>query len=266
VNGIILSPEYQKLTEELERLRTELSMLMLERDNLLHVTCKNIEMYYMLKLGNLEYKVFQAQCAYLRLKRKLELIQAKKNRQEKIFISEIEEILDAEFLEYKKKLQEYVEKMKNARERSLWRELTDEEAGELKRLYRRIMKALHPDLNRPLTDAQLKMFHDAVEALEKGDLQKIRLIYEIVVELKPLEESRTSTMAQLAKEKERLIALVKNLLESIEKIKSEYPYTLKELIKDPEKIKARRAELERLLQQYKEAIAAYKARIEEMLR
>ena len=42
-NGIIVFPDFQKLKDDVERLRTELSMLMLERDELRFVICKNIE-------------------------------------------------------------------------------------------------------------------------------------------------------------------------------------------------------------------------------
>lgn len=82
---IIIFPDFEKLKNEVEKIRTELSMLLLERDELQFVICRNIETAYMLKLGGLEYKAYEAQCTALRLKRKIELIQAKKNRQEKLF-------------------------------------------------------------------------------------------------------------------------------------------------------------------------------------
>ena len=65
---IILFPDFQKLKENAERMRTELSMLLLERDELQFVICKNIEAAYYLKLGALEHKAYEAQCAALRLK------------------------------------------------------------------------------------------------------------------------------------------------------------------------------------------------------
>ena len=48
---IILFPEYVTLKAEVEKLRTEISMLLLERDELRLVVCKNIETSYMLALG-----------------------------------------------------------------------------------------------------------------------------------------------------------------------------------------------------------------------
>lgn len=66
-DNIILFPDFEKLKNEIEKMRTELSMLLLEHDELKFVMCKNIEAEYMLMLGGLEYKVYEAQCAVLRL-------------------------------------------------------------------------------------------------------------------------------------------------------------------------------------------------------
>lgn len=116
--SVILFPQYEELKNEVQKLRTELSMLVLERDELQFVECKNIEMAYLLALGGLEYKAYETQCAVLRLKRKIELIQAKKNRQERIVPAEIERTLDDEFAEYQEKLNARIEDMNAALRRS----------------------------------------------------------------------------------------------------------------------------------------------------
>ena len=74
------------------------------------------------------------------------------------------------------------------------------------------------------------------------------------------------TAAQLSGERNRLSALLEQVREEIEKIKSEYPYTMKEFLDDPAKLEHRRQELTDILEQYQERIAVYKAKIEEMLR
>ena len=107
-DNIILFPDFEELKNGVEKMRTEASMLLLERDELQFVICKNIETKYMLELGAIEYRAYQAQCKALRLKRKIDLIQAKKNRQEKINLSVIEMVLDEEFAEYQKQLEEQV--------------------------------------------------------------------------------------------------------------------------------------------------------------
>ena len=246
-------------------MRTELSMLLLERDELQFVICKNIETEYMLNLGSIEYKAYEAQCAALRLKRKIELIQAKKNRQEKVIISAIEEALDNEFAEYQKQLDEQINKMNDALKRSKADVLADEENKELKKLYRKIVKALHPDINPDASEAQVQLFDNAVSAYKSGDLGTLRIIGEMVGN-NPLPEQHKDAMTQLVEERERLQGLLKSIRESIDNIKSEYPYTMKDILEDTEKTEQKKQELENILEQYNELISIYKKRIEEMLR
>lgn len=263
--AIILFPEFITLKAEVEKLRTEISMLLLERDELRLVVCKNIETAYMLSLGGIEYKAYELHCKLLRLKRKIDLIQAKKNRQEKVVLSAIEEILDEEFAEYQQQLDEQINKMNKALDHSKGELLTDEETKEIKKIYRNIVKALHPDLHPDITPAQVELFHNAVVAYENGDLNSLRIISEMVAEPVVPEQSK-SGMALLAKEKERLTKTLELIREQISNIKSEYPYTMKDLVEDPDKIAEKKAELEETINELKEAYELYSARLKEMLR
>jgi len=262
---IIILPDFEKLKMEVPKLRTELSMLVLERDNLLYHECKNIEMAYMLSIGGLEYKAYKIECAILRLKRKLELMQAKKNRQEEIDLSAIEEVLDAEFAEYLSKLNEQIDRMNAALERSYGQMLTGEEIREMKKLYRSIVKALHPDLHPDLSEDGIRLFHNAVRAYEYGDLNGLRIISEMVAE-PALPAMDSDGRALLVKEKERLSKLLQSIKARILEIKSEYPYTMKSFIQSPDRIEARKAELEKNIKQLNEVHAVYAAEFEKMLR
>lgn len=264
-SNVIVFPDFEKLKSEVEKKRTELSMLLLERDELQFVICKNIETEYMLKLGSIEYKAYEAQCAALRLKRKIDLIQAKKNRQEKIIISAIEETLDEEFAEYQKQFDEQIDKVNAAIKRSKAEVLSDEENKELKKLYRKIAKALHPDINPDVSEAQVQLFDNAVSAYKSGDLGTLRIISEMVGN-NPLPEQHKDAMTQLVEERERLEGLLESIRESIENIKSEYPYTMKDILEDTKKTEQKKQELESVIEQYNELISIYKAKIEEMLR
>lgn len=263
--NVIVFPDFEKLKSEVEKMRTELSMLLLERDELQFVICKNIETEYMLKLGSIEYKAYEAQCLSLRLKRKIELIQAKKNRQEKVIISAIEETLDTEFAEYQKQLDEQINKMNDALKRSKAEVLTDEENKKLKKLYRKIVKALHPDINPDVSETQVNLFDNAVQAYKNGDLNTLKIIGEMVGN-SPLPEQHKDALTQLNEEKERLQNLLKAIRDSIEQIKSKFPYTMKEIIEDEEQTEQKKKELENILSQYNGLISIYKAKIEEMIR
>lgn len=264
-NLIIIHPDFEKLKAEVEKLRTELSMFVLERDDLLYQECKNLETAYMLSVGVLEYKTFELECAIMRLKRKVELIQAKKNRQEIIILAKIEAILDAEFAEYKEKLEEQVRKMNEAFERSKGETLTKAESRELKKLYRTIVKALHPDMHPDLSNEKLKLFHNAVEAYKHGDLERLQIIGTMIAE-PAVPNEKSEGLAFLMKEKERLTKLLQSIKSTIDEIKSEYPYTIKPIVQSPEKIEARKSELQEQIKSLNEILSAYNRRIEEMLR
>lgn len=264
-DNIIIFPDFEKLKNEVETLRVKVSMLLLERDELQFVICKNIEMEYMMELGGLEYKAYEAQCTVLRLKRKIELIQAKRNRQEKILLYVIEEMLDDEFAEYQRHLNEQISKMNDALERRKAKKLSDEENREIKKLYRKVVKVLHPDINPDASEAQIRLFDNAVSAYKNGDLNALRIIHGMVGN-DTVPEQHENVMTQLAKEQKRLQDVMKSIQEEIDEIKSDYPYTMKELLEDEEKRKQQKQELESILAQYNELISIYEAKIKEMLR
>ncbi len=79
-------------------------------------------------------------------------------------------------------------------------------------------------------------------------------------------EKYKDAMTQLVEERERLQGLLKSIKESIDNIKSEYPYTMKDILDDTEKTEQKKQELESILEQYNELISIYNAKIEEVLR
>ncbi len=260
---IIFFPEFEQLKLEVDKLRTELSMLVLEKDTLSFTECENLKTSYMLQFGALEHKVYKAQCQYLRLRRKIELMQAKINRQESVDMSTIEAALDAEFAEYLEKLNEQIKQMNEALERSKLPFLSESDASELKKTYRRIVKALHPDLHPDNGEEKIQLFHQAVAAYERGDLNALRIIDEMVSDPIVL-EYREDALDTLRNERERLLDLVSSITKEIQDIKSRFPFTAKELLFDQQKTQEKKSELERSLQQYKQAIHILNQRIEEM--
>ena len=262
---VILFPEFEKLLEETKRLRTEFSMLLLEKDELQYVVCKNIETAYMLALGSLEYKAYEMECEMLRLYRKIELIQMRINRQEKIDLTAIEQTLEEEFAAYQQKLEEQINKMNAALERSRGEVLTEEESKELKKLYRKVMKALHPDLNPDASPAQMQLFHNAVKAYESGDLAALRIISEMTTEPK-LPENGADGMSVLADEIERLEKTIALVRERITEIKNTYPYTLKAIVESPEKTEECRKELQAKIDEMSVAVEFYRNKIDGMVK
>ena len=261
---IIAFPDIENLKSEVEKLRAELSMLLVEFDELVLVECKNIEMTYMRAIGGLEYKSFELDCAVRRLKRKAELIQACRNRQEKTVLPDIEKALDVEFAEYQEKLRKQIADMNTALLRkSHGKTFSEETFREHKQLYHAIVKALHPDLHPGQDRERVLLFQRAVDAYKSGDTVGLRAIAAMVAN--PALPDATPPTAQRVIEKERLVKSVQAIKERIAETKAKFPYTMKALLNSPEKIEKRKAELEESIKMSNETLAAYQARIDELL-
>jgi hypothetical protein len=262
-NVISLHPGYEILREEIKRLRTALSMLMLERDELVYHECKNIEMRYMLAVGGLEYRIYLFECEILRMKREIEIVQMYRNRQESFVVKDIETELDREFAQYQAELDAQMERMNAALERNQGEMLSVDESDELKRLYRALVKALHPDLHPGQSEAKVRLLKNAMEAYQRGDVASLRVISEMVQE--SVLPDDIDGWALLKREKERLEGLVQALRDEIAEVKSTFPYTMKTFVQDAELVRARKEDLEKYLQELNELHAIYVAKLAEML-
>ena len=174
-------------------------------------------------------------------------------------------MLDKEFAGFQCQLNEQIDKMNKALDHSQGHVLTDEETKQIKKLYRSIVKALHPDLHPEITPAQMQLFQNAVQAYENGDIGNLLIISEMVAGPVVPEQSE-SGLSILTKDKERLTKTLELIREQIANIKSEYPYTMKELVNAPEQVAEKRTELEKMIEELKEAYDLYAGRLKEMLR
>ena len=261
---IIELPDIAALKREIQELKKSLEALVVERDELRFVVCENIKMTYMLEIGNLEYRVYDAYCDYLRLRRKKEFIQAKKNRQEPIQMDAIDSFLDIEFQEYKKKRDEKIDEINQAIERSKI-ESMPEEAAEFKTMYRSIVKSLHPDLNPDTTDAEQELFVHATEAYKEGDFGTLQLIFQMIGS-EHHDESEPSSLAKLQSEKIRIQNLVDRVKADIEFIKTTVPYIWRIYLEDEGKKAEKISKLQTELKSFKEAIRTQQELINDLVR
>lgn len=171
-NSLELSPVYK----ELEELRERLISLIAAYDRLVLVICPNLDNMYWLAFGDLEVEIFDLYCAIHRAARKAELLQARINRQEEIDEKEIEKQLEVEYEKFREQLRGMVGRVEEALEWKKKKRLNEEESKEFKKLYREIVKTLHPDLHPGLSERERHLFRQAAEAYEKGDIEELRTI------------------------------------------------------------------------------------------
>ena len=143
--------------------------------------------------------------------------------------------------------------------------LSKEDTILLKKLYRKIVRTLHPDLNPDLSDKEKELFYNATESYKAGDLDTLQLIYDIVC-TGEMDADHPLTGKSLMDEVKRLEDLVKKIQKDINLIKSQSPYTWKIYVEDEEKKLDKLNTLEDELKSYQEAIKTQEEYIEELLR
>lgn len=264
MGDLIEFPDVKQSREKIRRLKNDLEALLLEREHLRSVICVNIQREYTLVFGGLEYQIYKASCDYLRLRRKKELIQAKKNRRERIDLKAVEARLDEEFRDYKKKLDEKMAEVNRALKASAMEFLSEEETKAIKKLYKQLVKRLHPDLNPSSTEAEIELFYRATEAYKRGDLKALQLI-DAVVDDGERKDDEAFSSGVVEKEAERLEGLIEAVQKDMEAIKSGPPYTWRIYLEDEKKKAERLRQLKEELANFKTAIKTQEESINDLM-
>ena len=256
--------EIDRLKQLILELRGKLIAAVSERDELVNVICPQLELRYVQIFGVLEIEIFEAQCNCKRLKRQIEMMKAKLNRQEPVdekTIEEIIKILAAEFKEFQDKIDAEKEKINTANEK-VANTPPDTILGKLKKLYRALVKKLHPDIHPDLSQEDRELFNRVVEAYKNNDLEQMELLNELASgnEVELYEE----TVDTLQAEADRLQILLDKVNKEIEDIKSRYPYNMKETLDDENEVEIEKERLMNMLQEYQDKISIYEAKIKAM--
>ena len=135
-------------------------------------------------------------------------------------------------------------------------ESDDSPIKKLKRLYRKIVKRLHPDVHPNPTLREKELLNLAQDAMKRGDLEAMERIYDELCGMDAPEEIFEDTPEGIANLKELIRKLrerLKALQSEITLIKSEFPYTMKSFLEDEKAVEERRHELQEKLRNLREA-------------
>ena len=125
----------------------------------------------------------------------------------------------------------------------------------LKRLYRKIVKRLHPDMHPNPTEHEKDLFNRATAAYEKGNLQEMERIWEELSGMDAPEDTFEDTAEgrkRLRELLEKLSARMRLLVNEIDQIRSEFPYTVKSFLEDEDAVAQRRRDLQQKIDHVRE--------------
>ena len=259
--NLAFSPEFEKVKADLQAAREHYAALVEEYSLLIGVAGKNLETEYMLKLGRKEHELFSCQVEILRLKREISLFQSARNRGESISEEKVKEIIECEFAEYQKQLEEQCKKLQTAQEHFAAEKWTDEETKAFKKLYHDIVRKLHPDLNPDLPDSA-KMLWDRIQtAYKTNDWNELFLLADMADELlagKTGHAEKTDSLTSLREALEKISGKTAELTKQIADTRQRVPFYYETLLANPSEVMRKRRELNEQIRLCREHIEMLK--------
>lgn len=262
MNSPIPHPEIQRLQERRVFLRERLAALATEEGDILQQERPNLLARYYQSVGHLEVEVLRLEIESSRTKREIEMIQAAQGRGTDWDYATIQAELDSEFAAWQEKLQKEQSRLAAALDRNNHL-LSAEDSLALTKLYRELVKCLHPDLNPYLHPEKTPLWHRLQMGYACGDLEELRLV-EVLLGADSKEEV-PSSIEVLTAEIKGLESNLAALLLRIEAIQKEYPFTLKSLLDDPAQLDSLRTDLEEKVRIGTERRNAFKAHLQTIL-
>lgn len=126
---------------------------------------------------------------------------------------------------------------------------------DIKEMYRKIIRKLHPDGNPDITEREKDLFYKAVEAYKDNDIETMQEIYDEVFGSGAAEDaSKELSYAELAELCEQLKMRIERLQMEIDSIKISFPYTEKKFLDDVDAVAEMQLALETKIQEYEDII------------
>ena len=228
--------------------------LLLRRDRLRKEAHINHGLYVK-EFGDLHLQIFEKQVACIRKKKLIAYYQAAINRGGAINQAEIDAMLQREMEEYQKQLDAMAEENDAAKKLS---RITDLDLLKIRRIYRRLAKQLHPDINPKTTEIpQLMDLWNAIMTAytcnNLADMEELEVMVKNALE--------TLKIGSYEIEIPDLDAKIRAVEDDIERIISTDPYQYKFLLSDPKAVE----EKKKVLKEQKKSYIDYEKQLDDTI-
>lgn len=217
--------------------------LLIRRDKL-RKEARNIELAYMAEFGDLVTAIFKLQIECIQKKKIIAYCQIAINKGNIINIDDMNAKISLEMQDYYRQLSEMVAKNEIARTGKV---LSGKEMAEIKKLYHKLAKLIHPDINPKTNEIPelLELWQRIVIAYNNNCLEELKEAE--VMATKILNENGVTDLEIEIPDLNDKISKVKD---EIDKIKSTNPYLYKFILQDTESISSKHEELKGELEKY----------------
>lgn len=255
--NIIPNPNIETLKKHIEVLKNELTNIISDYELLINFTCRNIKDIYMTLIGYSRLELLEIECEARRLKRKFELMQKYINRGLPIDIQLIENNLNKEMEEWTIKINKYIKELKQSELNITLMEMAPDNT-EVKKLFRKLSKILHPDINPYLPEYYKLLWFRVYEAYKICDINELKTI-ELMIEMDnivPVPE-KVSTIDELLLKENKLEESISHYIKKIETVKNTNPYKFIEIIENEEFLTAELGAIEKQKEHFRKQIDKY---------
>lgn len=193
---------------------------------------------YVKEFGDLILEVFEKQVACIRKKKQIAYYQRAINRGEAINQMEIDALLAKEMADYQRQLDEKIAENDAAKSMT---EISELDVLKIRKIYRRIAKQLHPDIN-PMTGKTPKLMElwNAVQTAYRcnslEDMEQLELLTSSAL--------KRLGMGEMEIEVPDISQKIHDVEEEISRILSTDPYQYKFLLEDADAVKEKKKDLE----------------------
>lgn len=257
-SSIILHPIYESYNFEYKDLYETFIELFQYKENLVNHTAPLLEAEYMIKLGNFQLQLLQAEVKNRTLKRKIELILAALNTNKTPDLNDINDRIEYELNEWKMKIETLTEDLINAR-KTIDNVLSDAENKEMKYIFKKLVKMFHPDLNPNQNKKQREFWLKIIKVHKEGNLNELKnldLFSEHLID-STKNNNYLDKPEDLERRNELLKERIKKIRNDIEKIKESYPFILEILVNDKMKVRQEQKKLTEAKEALEQQIVLY---------
>lgn len=260
---VICLNDIKEKKKTLEKLNKKYIEVFEEKEELLNKEKISLEAKYLSLFGALLKKKIELNIDFRTLKYRLNLIMTYINKDEEVNEKEIEKTLKEKLKEYYKELRSFKYKMAYAKELMKSPLVTEEELKEIKSIFRKLAKKLHPDLVGEQSGEEKLLWEKTLLAYENNDLLTLKIIVDIV--LNELELKDDIHVKDIDERIEEISEKINELKQIIEEVQNDFPFDIREELNDTDFINEKKREIGDEIKELKEKIEVLNNKIESIL-
>lgn len=261
--NIIILEEYKKLKETQEELSLKYIELVEKQEDILYKKKNYLEAKYLGHFGYLYKLKLKLEIEIRRNKRKITLIQALINRNEKVDINKIEMILQEEMKEFEEELRQYQLNVDFSRELLKSPIITDEELKEVKSIFRKLAKKLHPDINKNQNERSKNLWEQLQKAYQNNDLATLIFLANIIDD-EDYSVDNGNSLEKLKKDIQMLQEKIDEIILNLEIVERTFPFNIEEKLEDANWLDEEKSIITREINNLKKISKVYNNKLKEM--